>query len=183
MLNVIESKNQETVRARNDEQVVKARENHKFHLIYWDVIRELREAKIDEFVRLVKKQKFKKMLLAFMKISQVVRNAWKWIDWHIKEEQIKRFRAMRSRQIQQKYNRFLLRFGPDENARAQKQLQQWFTWRAQTINMAYKKRSRTKMSAWLHDIAKNKQLKNKFLAKKDKMEQCYKTVVRFCNHL
>lgn len=86
VLNVIESKNQEMVRARNEEQIVKARENHKFHLIYWDVMKELREEKIDQFVKLVRRQKFKKMHLAFLTIQKVVRIYWDRIDHEVKEE-------------------------------------------------------------------------------------------------
>lgn len=50
------------------------------------------------------------------------------------------------------------------------------------MNMAYKTRSRRKMRDWLRDISKNRQLKNKFLAQKEKMKQVYWTVVSFCNN-
>ena len=56
------------------------------------------------------------------------------------------------------------------------------TWRVQTCNMAYKTRSQKKMRDWLRDISKNRQLKNKFLAKKEQMKSVYKTVVSFCNN-
>lgn len=99
---------------------MKARENHKFHLIYWDVIRELREEKIDQYVKLVKQQRLKKTHLAFLKLQQIVKKMWKEIEHWIEEEQIKRFRAMRSRQIQEKFRNFCKLFGPTEDIRIQK---------------------------------------------------------------